>query len=97
MFSFMLREALSAMLANRLRSFLTMLGMIIGVAAVILMLAIGAGVQKQVNSAIASMGSNLFIVMPGSTSASGVRCSGMKAMAMTMDSMPKMANQVRYG
>ncbi|MDO8267302.1 MAG: ABC transporter permease [Moraxellaceae bacterium] len=73
MFGFMLREALSAMLANRLRSFLTMLGMIIGVAAVILMLAIGAGVQKQVNSAIASMGSNLFIVMPGATSANGVR------------------------
>jgi len=73
MFGFMLREALTAMLANRLRSFLTMLGMIIGVGAVILMLAIGSGVQKQVNNAITSMGSNLFIVMPGATSANGVR------------------------
>ena len=44
----MLAEAWSALVANRLRSALTMLGMIIGVAAVILMLAIGGGVQKQV-------------------------------------------------
>ncbi|MDP2229014.1 MAG: ABC transporter permease [Moraxellaceae bacterium] len=73
MFFVMLREALSAMRANRLRSFLTMLGMIIGVGAVILMLAIGNGVQKQVQMSIASMGSNLFIVMPGTTSANGVR------------------------
>ncbi|MDQ8038022.1 MAG: ABC transporter permease [Pedobacter sp.] len=73
MFFVMMREALSAMKANRLRSFLTMLGMIIGVGAVILMLAIGNGVQKQVADSIASMGSNLFIVMPGATSANGVR------------------------
>lgn len=84
MFGFMLREALSAMVANRLRSFLTMLGMIIGVAAVILMLAIGAGVQKQVNSAIASMGSNLFIVMPGATSANGVRTGFGGAVNLTL-------------
>lgn len=73
MFFAMMREALSAMRANRLRSFLTMLGMIIGVGAVILMLAIGNGVQKQVADSIASMGANLFIVMPGATSANGVR------------------------
>ncbi len=73
MFFTMMREAISAIYANRLRSFLTMLGMIIGVGAVILMLAIGNGVQKQVGDAIASMGSNLFIIMPGATSANGVR------------------------
>ena len=55
----MLAEAWSALIANRLRSVLTMLGMIIGVAAVILMLAIGGGVQKQVSESIAGLGSNL--------------------------------------
>ena len=62
----MLAEAWSALVANRLRSALTMLGMIIGVAAVILMLAIGGGVQKQVSDSIAGLGSNLLIVTAGS-------------------------------
>ena len=62
----MLAEAWSALVANRLRSALTMLGMIIGVAAVILMLAIGGGVQKEVQGAIAGLGSNMLIVTAGS-------------------------------
>ena len=62
----MLAEAWSALVANRLRSALTMLGMIIGVAAVILMLAIGGGVQKQVADSIAGLGSNMLIVTAGS-------------------------------
>jgi putative ABC transport system permease protein len=69
----MLREAWRAMLANKLRTFLTMLGLVIGVAAVIVMLAIGTGAQSLVRQAIASMGSNLFIVLAGSTTAGGVR------------------------
>ncbi|HMA30645.1 MAG TPA: ABC transporter permease, partial [Casimicrobiaceae bacterium] len=56
----MLAEAWHAMGANRLRAFLTMLGMMIGVAAVIMMLAIGRGAQFMVDQSIASMGSNLF-------------------------------------
>ncbi|MGB7541081.1 MAG: ABC transporter permease, partial [Burkholderiales bacterium] len=59
--------------ANRLRTFLTMLGMMIGVAAVIMMLAIGQGAQFMVEQSIASMGSNLFIVLSGSTTSGGVR------------------------
>ena len=62
----MLAEAWGALVANRLRSALTMLGMIIGVAAVILMLAIGGGVQAQVAGAIAGLGSNMLIVTAGS-------------------------------
>ena len=69
----MLAEAWHAMGANRLRSFLTMLGMMIGVAAVIMMLAVGQGAQYAVDQAIASMGSNLFIVMSGSTTSGGIR------------------------
>ncbi|PZN96770.1 MAG: multidrug ABC transporter substrate-binding protein [Alphaproteobacteria bacterium] len=63
----MLAEAWGALIANRLRSALTMLGMIIGVAAVILMLAIGGGVQKQVSDSISGLGSNLLIVTAGSS------------------------------
>jgi putative ABC transport system permease protein len=69
----MLREAWHAMGANRLRSFLTMLGMMIGVAAVIMMLAIGQGAQFMVDQSIASMGSNLFIILSGSTTSGGLR------------------------
>ena len=69
----MLEEAWHAMSANRLRSFLTMLGMMIGVAAVIMMLAVGQGAQFAVDQSIASMGSNLFIVLSGSTTSGGIR------------------------
>lgn len=66
-------EAWSAMGANKVRTFLTMLGMIIGVGAVILMSSIGAGTQAKVKASIASMGSNLFIVLAGSSTNGGVR------------------------
>ena len=68
----MLAEAWSALVANRLRSALTMLGMIIGVAAVILMLAIGGGVQKQVSDSISGLGSNMLIVTSGSGRQGGI-------------------------
>jgi len=71
-----LAEALQAMGSNQLRTALTMLGMIIGVGAVMLMLAVGEGVQFMVNTSIASMGSNLFIVLSGSSSAGGLRGGG---------------------
>jgi putative ABC transport system permease protein len=66
-------EGWGAMRANRLRTLLTMLGMVIGVGAVILMLAIGQGAQLTVNESIASMGSNLFIVLSGSSTSGGAR------------------------
>ena len=69
----MLFEAWRAMGANRLRTFLTMLGMVIGVGAVIVMSAIGAGTQAKVKESIASMGSNLLIVLAGSMTSGGVR------------------------
>jgi putative ABC transport system permease protein len=59
--------------ANRLRTFLTMLGMVIGVGAVVLMMSIGQGAQYAIKQSIAAMGSNLFILLSGSTSAGGVR------------------------
>ena len=73
MMAFMLQEAWSALGANRLRTFLTMLGMVIGVGAVILMLSVGQGAQYQVQQSIAAMGSNLFIVLSGSPTSGGMR------------------------
>ena len=69
----LLMEALRALRANRLRTALTMLGMVIGVGAVILMLAIGQGAQSMVQQAITSMGSNLLIVMSGASTSGGAR------------------------
>lgn len=73
MFSAMLGEAWAAMGANRLRTFLTMLGMMIGVGAVVLMMAIGEGAQQSIKKSISSMGSNLFIVLSGPPSAGGAK------------------------
>ncbi|KAF0844132.1 putative ABC transport system permease protein [Methylovorus glucosotrophus] len=73
MFSAMLGEAWHAMGANRLRTFLTMLGMVIGVGAVVLMMAIGQGAEQAVKKSIQSMGSNLFIVLAGPPNMGGAR------------------------
>lgn len=73
MLNAMLGEAWRAMGANRLRTALTMLGMVIGVGSVVLMMAIGQGAQYAVAQTISTMGSNLYIVISGSTSAAGVR------------------------
>ncbi len=67
------RLAVQALLRNKMRSFLTALGIIIGVAAVIAMVAIGAGAKSQVEETFAAMGTNLLIVMPGSSSSGGAR------------------------
>ena len=72
-----------ALTTHRMRSFLTMLGMMIGVAAVILMLAIGQGAQAMVRSAIESMGSNLFIIMSGATTTGGARVAMGSAPSLT--------------
>jgi putative ABC transport system permease protein len=69
----LMEEALLALSANRLRSLLTMLGVVIGVASVILMLAIGEGSRRRVEASIASLGSNQLIVMSGSASQGGLR------------------------
>jgi putative ABC transport system permease protein len=68
-----LRIALRALGRNKLRSFLTMLGIIIGVGAVIAMVAIGEGAKATIRSQIASLGTNVLIVLPGTTFQGGVR------------------------
>jgi putative ABC transport system permease protein len=88
-------EAFRALGINRLRTALTMLGMIIGVLAVVLMLAVGQGAQSSVNRSVASMGSNMLIVLSGSTSAGGLRMGGGSAPTLTLadgEAMTKLAS-----
>ncbi len=68
-----LRIALRALRINKMRSFLTMLGIIIGIAAVIAMMAVGSGASYVISQQIASIGSNILLVIPGSTTSSGLR------------------------
>ncbi|SMC20603.1 putative ABC transport system permease protein [Andreprevotia lacus DSM 23236] len=81
----MLGEAWHAIGANRLRAFLTMLGMMIGVGAVVLMLAVGQGASAAVKKQIEAMGSHLFVVLAGSQQAGGVRTGGGNATTLTSD------------
>ena len=76
-------EAFRAMSMNRLRAGLTMLGIIIGVGAVVLMLAIGESVRTDINQRISAMGSNLFIVFPGTQTSNGVRAGRGAAQTLT--------------
>jgi len=72
-FGALLRVALRALAANKLRSALTMLGIVIGAAAVIVMTAVGAGAQERVAEQIQSLGSNLLLLVSGGATASGAR------------------------
>jgi len=67
------RIAFRALRINKMRSALTMLGVIIGVGAVIAMLAVGTGASKKIQEQISSMGSNLLVILPGSSSSGGIR------------------------
>ncbi|MDD5384426.1 MAG: ABC transporter permease [Gallionella sp.] len=80
----MLGEAWRAMGANRLRTMLTMLGMVIGVGAVVLMMSIGQGAQYAIKQTIAAMGSNLFVLLSGSTTSGGVRSGGGGNLTLTV-------------
>ncbi len=73
-----------ALRVNKMRSGLTMLGIIIGVGAVIAMVAVGAGATQQIAAQISSMGSNLLMVLPGSTTSGGVRMGAGTQPTLTM-------------
>jgi putative ABC transport system permease protein len=77
------RIALKALSLNKLRSILTMLGIIIGVAAVIAMIAIGRGAQSRVEEQIKGLGSNIMLVLPGSINQSGVRLGASSSQTLT--------------
>ncbi len=68
-----IKIALRGLRVNKMRSSLTMLGIIIGVAAVITMLAVGEGARTSLANSVASLGTNLILVLPGSTTSGGAR------------------------
>jgi putative ABC transport system permease protein len=80
-----LRTALRALGRNKLRSALTMLGVVIGVAAVIVMVSIGQGANSAVQQQIRSLGTNLLIVIPGATTRGGVRSGWGGAPTLSVD------------
>lgn len=80
-----LKIALRALRINKMRSFLTMLGIIIGIASVIAMVAIGAGASKIISDQIASVGSNILLVLPGSRTSGGMRLGHGSTPTLTYD------------
>jgi putative ABC transport system permease protein len=77
------RIAIRALRVNKLRSALTMLGIVIGVGAVITMVAVGSGAQARVAEQIASLGSNMIVILSGSTTSSGVRLGSGSQLTIT--------------
>ncbi len=88
------RVALRALMRNKTRSFLTMLGVIIGVSAVIAMVAIGEGAKARVEETFAAMGSNLLIVMPGTSTTGGARGGFGSMPTLTWEDMKAMQNEI---
>lgn len=88
--------AISALWANKMRSLLTMLGIIIGVGAVIAMVSIGMGVRKQVEDSIASLGSNMLIVNASATkNAAGVRQAAGSNVRLKLDDAEAIKKKIK--
>jgi putative ABC transport system permease protein len=93
-FLMILRIAIKALGRNKLRSGLTMLGIIIGVGAVIAMIAIGSGAKTRIQEQIASMGSNLLIVLSGSATSGGFRHGSGSVPTLTVEDAKAMATEL---
>ena len=89
-----LRSGLEAIMGHRLRSALTVLGILIGIAAVILTVGLGQGATTAVNSSIADLGTNLLIVTPGSSSSNGVQGGFGSATTLTYSNAMDLASKV---
>ena len=77
-------SALKALASNRIRSLLSVIGILIGVAAVVAMLALGGGARKAIETGISGLGSNLLMIVPGSPVVGGVRSAGGSVSRLTM-------------
>ena len=88
------RSALQSLVVNKLRSALTMLGVIIGVASVIAMVAVGNGASAQVQNTILSLGSNLITVTPGNLTEAGLRGAGAQSQNLTFEDMRSIQTQL---
>jgi putative ABC transport system permease protein len=88
------RSALRALAANKLRSMLTMLGIIIGVGAVITMIAVGRGATDRVQEQMKGLGSNIMLVLPGGVTAGGVRLGAQTGQLLTEDDAALIAREI---
>ncbi|MGC8765043.1 MAG: ABC transporter permease [Brevinematia bacterium] len=93
MFFEIIKDAYRSILKNKLRSFLTMLGVVIGITSVVVMVSIGLGVQKQVESQIGSMGVNLITVFPGTFRQGGVSMGLGSASRLTIADIEKIKRE----
>lgn len=95
----LIKVAFKSIMKNRMRSFLTMLGIIIGVGAVIALVSIGKGAQARIEAQIASLGTNLIIITPGSSQVGGVRGGAGSRDSLKMEDVEKLrkeATLVKY-
>lgn len=89
-----IKMAFEGMLANKLRTFLTLLGIIIGVGAVIAMVSLGFGMKDNIKNNISKLGSNLLIITSGGRTASGARLAAGEGVKLTYDDMQAIEKQV---
>ena len=95
-FANLFRIAFRALGNNKMRGFLTMLGIIIGVASVITMLAIGQGSKRSIRAQIEEMGSNMIMIHPGADRRGGVRLDPSEMETLKMDDLNAIINETRY-
>ncbi len=91
----LLRLAFRVIARNKARAMLTVLGIVIGVAAVIAMVALGTGAQQNIAKQIASLGSNLIILIPGTTNVAGVRGGGGSSTTVDVDDIEALRREVK--
>src|SRR5512137_1932987 len=89
-----LSTAWVSVVTHKLRSFLTILGVVIGVAAVIILMSVGKGTTAQIVSNLSSLGTNLVYVQPGSTTSSGVRSGFGSASTLTLEDAKAIGEEV---
>ncbi|MCW3121200.1 MAG: hypothetical protein JWQ38_692 [Flavipsychrobacter sp.] len=89
----LIKLSLRALLRNKLRAFLTMLGIIIGVAAVITMMSIGKGSQQSIENSLSNMGSNLITIVPYNNVPGGVRVQGSSVQSLTIEDVSALERQ----
>ena len=95
LFTELLKMAALSLIANKLRTLLTMLGIIIGVAAVIAMVSVGMGVRQNVVDSISRLGSNLLVVMPGSANRGGIRGAAGSVITLTYEDAEAIKKRIK--
>ena len=95
LFTELLKMAWRSLAANKLRTFLTMLGVIIGVTSVIALVSVGMGVKKNMLDSISRLGSNMLIVSPGSSNRGGPRGAAGSITTLTLDDSDAIKSKIK--